>query len=260
HKPITTTNGLRETTRVLVIEDNADVVAYISSILKGEYVLTIEHDGDKGVETAINEVPDLIITDLMMPGKDGYEVCRLLKYDDRTSHVPIIMLTAKADRESKILGLQSGADIYLSKPFDQEELLVQVKQLIDLRKKLQAHYHASGDLNGEEQPVNKKEDLFISKVREAIHARMDDSSFGILQLCRIIGMSRTQLHNKLKALTGKSASHFIRSVRLEVAQKLLREDDLTIAEIAYSIGFTDPGYFSRVYREEFGEAPSEYRE
>lgn len=259
-KPVALLNGLQETTRILVIEDNSDVVAYISTILKGEYTVTTEHDGDKGIDRAIRDVPDLVITDLMMPGKDGYEVCRALKQDDRTSHVPIIMLTAKADRESKISGLKSGADIYLPKPFDQEELLAQVKQLIEQRKKLQERYLVLEGTNGEVRPEHHKEDLFIGKVREAIHARMNDSTFGILQLCRIMGMSRTQLHNKLKAVTGKSASHYIRSVRLEVAQKLLREDDLTIAEIAYSTGFTDPGYFSRVYREEFGEAPSEFRE
>ena len=259
HEPFTG-HRLRETTSVLVIEDNVDVAEYIMTVLKDEHSVMVERNGKQGVETAIIEVPDLIITDLMMPGMDGYEVCKMLKHDERTSHIPVIMLTAKADREAKIAGLESGADAYIPKPFDPGELLAQIKQLIELRKQLQAHYNSSnGQKDSVASPTSAKEDKFITKVREAIMARIDDASLGIPVLCRAIGMSRTQLHNKLKALTGKSASHFVRSIRLAEAMKLLDEDDLTIAEIAYATGFTDPGYFTRVFHEEFGETPTEYR-
>jgi signal transduction histidine kinase/ligand-binding sensor domain-containing protein/DNA-binding response OmpR family regulator len=240
---------------VLIIEDNPDVVRYLTFCLDQQYNILTAQNGQIGIHTALDMVPDLIISDVMMPEKDGFEVCQILKEDERTSHIPIILLTAKADVSSKLKGLQYGADAYLSKPFHREELDIRIEQLIELRKKLQERF---GSLDFEQFNVqrNSPEEAFLLKVRQVVEENMSNSNFGMAQLCRAIGLSRSQLFRKLKALTGKSTSLVVRSIKLQKARHLLKTTDMTVTEIAYETGFSDLAYFSKCFVEEYGENPS----
>ena len=208
-----------------------------------------------GIDKAIEQVPDLIVSDVMMPKKDGFELSETLKNDERTSHIPIILLTAKADFDSKIEGLEKGADAYLAKPFEPKELLVRLEKLLVLRKKLQQKYRSSELI----QTPSTLEDAFLQKVQKAVLDNLEDGDFSILHLCRALAMSRTQVHHKIKALTGKSTSIFIRSIRLQKGRELLQTTDLSVSEIAYQVGFKQHSHFSKFYLEEFGETPSRTR-
>lgn len=243
-----------------MIEDNPDVVEYLSVCLKAHYALDFAYNGQAGIEKALEYIPDLIVSDVMMPFKDGFEVVETLKNDERTSHIPIILLTAKADVQSRLAGLRRGADAYLSKPFHQEELLVTVENLLDLRRKLQVKYqqHAlAPDVHA--LPAADPEDGFLQKVRAVIEAYYSDEDFGLPQLCQIIGMSRSQLFRKMKALTDIAPSDLIRKHRLNKARALLESGSVNVSEAAWQTGFKDASYFSKLYQEEFGEAPSATR-
>ncbi len=245
---------------LLIIEDNPDVITYIKTCLEEEYTIEMATNGQEGIDKALELVPDIIISDVMMPEKDGYEVCAALKTDERTSHIPIVLLTAKATTEDKIAGLTQGADAYLTKPFNKEELLVRLEKLISLRKHLQERYsHFNFEKNNKES-VPSKEALFLSKIHELVEGNISDDSFGIPQLCRGLGMSRSQIYRKLIALTGKSTSHYINYIRLHKAQELLKSSDLNVSEVAYDVGFTDPSYFTRLFTKEFGYPPSEVKD
>ncbi|MEO0896438.1 MAG: ATP-binding protein [Bacteroidota bacterium] len=247
--------------RLLIIEDNPDIVSYLYSLLEGQYDLSSAADGLSGIEAALEQVPDLIITDIMMPGKNGYEVTETLKLDERTSHIPIVMLTAKADQPSKIEGYKRGADAYLAKPFDEEELMIRLDKLWEIRQRLQLRYQQTTPLEASDDPVVEMEDAFVAKVRTTILEHIDDSNYRGEALCVDLGLSRSNLYRKIKALTGKSIAHFIRGVRLDYAKELLRsKEGIQIAEVAYVSGFNDPAYFNRVFKEEIGVSPGEWRE
>ena len=253
---------------ILLVEDNADVVAYTASCLP-DYRLAVGQDGREGFEIASEIIPDLIITDVMMPFVDGFELCSQLRSHEHTSHIPIIMLTAKADIESKMEGLEKGADAYLEKPFNREELLIRIKKLLELRKNLQQLYLKKAGLNIDVSkamtPVeevlseDKKENEFVKRVREAIEIHLTDSGFTVEQLCKIVFMSHSQLHRKLDALTGCSPNKFIRIIRLNKAKELLKQPDSSIASIAQDCGYNDPGYFARVFKQEYGITPQDWR-
>ena len=191
----------------------------------------------------------------MMPEKDGFELCSTLKQDERTSHIPIILLAAKADMDSKIIGLEHGADAYLTKPFEQKELVARLKNLLELRKKLQGRYR----LFRSSGPTTNKEETFILKVQKVIGENIEDEDFGIVHLCKVVKLSRSQLHNKIKALTGLSTSIFIRLIRLRKAKLLLQTTDLNVSEIAYKVGFKNSTYFTQSFTDEFGYPPNKTR-
>lgn len=242
---------------ILLVEDNYDVRNFIKQILSNEYQIVVAHNGREGVEKAIESIPDVILTDVMMPYKDGFELTEELKKDVRTSHIPIIMLTAKADVESRVSGLKTGADVYLGKPFNEEELKTNIHNLINLRNSIRKQYGGEIQVN---ELGNSMNDEFVKKIHDSIIQNLDDELFGIEQVCRTVGVSRTQLHRKLKAITGKSSSIFIRDIRLVAARKMLKNSELTVSEIAYSVGFSDPKYFSKLYSEKFSNPPSKERE
>ena len=247
---------------VLVIEDNPDIVHYLKTCLDKTYLLEIAYDGEQGIEKAIDLIPDIIISDVMMPKKDGYEVCETLKNDERTSHIPIIMLTAKATVLDKLTGLERGADAYLSKPFNREELLLRLRNLIEMRKQLQEKYSKGSSFWNNRPEASGKaspEDAFLTKVNQLVEENIGDEDFGILQLCKGMAMSRSQIHRKIKALTNLSTSIYIRTLRLYKAKELLQTTDLNISEIAYEVGFKDPNYFTHVFVEEFEITPSATR-
>lgn len=258
--PLSTDNEENlELPSLLLVEDNADVAQYLMSCLEGRYQLAWAQNGEEGIEQALETVPDIIISDVMMPRKDGFELCETLKTDPRTSHIPIILLTAKADVESRIAGLKRGADAYLAKPFHKQELLAHLENMLELRARLQERYRSPGDLAPTQETGTQQEDKFVSQLRETIHQHMDEEEFGIPEVCRAMGVSRTQLHRKLRAITGRSTSSFIRYIRLLHARELLTDANMNISQVAYDCGFWDPKYFSKTFTEEFGEGPKEYR-
>ncbi len=244
---------------LLIVEDNPDVMQYLISCLEDQFQLNLAKDGQEGIDTALEIVPDIIISDLMMPKKDGFELCQTLKTDQRTSHIPIVLLTAKADQDSRISGLERGADDYLTKPFNKKELFIRMNNLLSIRKKLQERYSSLETLAPSNKISFQQEDEFVQKVRKAIEDNLDDEKFGIAELCREVAMSRTQLHRKLKALTNRSTSLYIRSIRLQNAQELLKSTDLNISQVAFEVGFSNPNYFTRMFSEEFGFPPTDLR-
>lgn len=241
--------------QILIIEDNPDVVFYLQSCLVEQYQLDIAYNGRVGIEKAIENIPDLIISDVMMPEKDGYEVCDQLKKDEKTSHIPIILLTAKADNDSKMTGLRRGADAYLTKPFDKEELLIRLSQMIAQKERLLAHLsqQIAGETKDESILI---EDAFIQKVRQIVARNFEDEHFALPMLCKKIGMSRSQLYRKMKALIDVSPSEFIRNFRLREAKKLLAQGELNVSEVTYEVGFRDVSHFSKIYQEAYGHPPS----
>ena len=200
----------------------------------------------------------------ILPEKDGFEVCQTLKNDERTSHIPIVLLTAKADVQSKLEGLGVGADAYLSKPFLKEELLIRLSKLVELRRRLQEHFRGSRGLAGIDNFRVPKQELslderFLQKAHEHIMAHLGDAGFGNAQLASRMHLSESQLFRKLKALTGKSTAIFIRAIRLQQGREMLHNSELTVSEIAYEVGFSDPAYFSRTFSKEFGKSPNAMR-
>lgn len=242
---------------VLVIEDNEDVLTYITSVLENSYKIYSAPNGKLGYEKAIELIPDLIITDVMMPIMDGYETCEKIKSDFRTNHIPVIMLTAKVDLHSKVSGLKLGADVYLGKPFNSEELLTHISNLIAVRETLKTKY--SENLLDIKSDKSKTQNPFIINVTEVLLNNISDDTFGITEICKEIGLSRTQLHRKLKALTGLSTSIFIREIRLKKAYELIKTSELFVSEVAYSVGFSDPNYFTKLFTERFNTPPSKIK-
>jgi YesN/AraC family two-component response regulator len=249
-----------ERTIVLVVEDNPDVRNFIKDSLVDDYQVEEASNGEQGIKKAQSIIPDLVVSDIMMPKMDGNELTRVLKNDERTSHIPIILLTAKSDQASKLQGLETGADDFLIKPFDTKELQVRIRNLINIRRKLQQKF-GSGELvfekSIEEKKLNVIDEKFLTKVMEVIERHISEEEFSIEQFGKEVGMSRTQLHRKLKALSGKSPSNFLRSVRLGRAKLMIEKNEANISEIAYQVGFSSPAYFSRCFKDEFGYPPSD---
>ncbi|MBL7803400.1 MAG: helix-turn-helix domain-containing protein [Saprospiraceae bacterium] len=250
---------------VLLVEDNPDVAQYTASCLLGRYQVIYAENGEIGVKKALDATPDLIISDVMMPAMDGYELCRTLKSDPRTSHIPVILLTARVDEVSQVQGYQFGADVYLKKPFNQESLLLQMDNLMRLRSSIQDKITAG--LLVEEHTVAPPsssglsgQEIFVRNVLELIEANYNNPDYGVSDMQKTLLMSSTQLHRKLTALTGRSPGQLLRRYRLEKARQLLVErSELTVAEIAYRVGYKDPNYFFRAFREEFDVPPNTYR-
>ena len=245
---------------LLLIEDNPDVVEYLTACLEGSFRLDFAYNGRAGIDIALEQIPDIVISDVMMPEKDGFEVCNTLKNDERTSHIPIVLLTAKADVESRIAGLKRGADAYLAKPFHQPELQVILENLLSIRKKLQSKYAIPGSpAPASPQSLPDPEDAFLQKVRSLVENNLSDPDFEMLRLERGLSMSRSQIFRKVKALTGRPPVLYVRSIRLHRSKELLAEGRLNVSEIAYEVGFSSPVYFSNAFLEEFGVRPSEWR-
>lgn len=252
---------------ILIIEDNADIVSYLSDCLGYSYNVHFALNGQEGIEKAFELTPDIIISDVMMPGKDGLEVLEILKNDTRTSHIPIVLLTAKADIESKLQGLRYGADAYLTKPFNREELFITLKNLIDIRLKLQQKYtQMAFDVRQSQENVQVNaptliyEDTFITNLRVIVENNLANADLDVEFLCKELGMSKTNLYGKMKALTGLSVVIYIRKMRLHKANELLHNTTMNISQIAYEVGYNDPKFFSKLYADEYGMSPKLARE
>jgi DNA-binding response OmpR family regulator len=244
---------------VLIVEDNSDMRAYMQDCLAQDYRIIEAVDGEDGLQTATDKIPDLIISDVMMPKMDGFQLCQRLKSDERTSHIPIILLTARATAESKIKGLELGADDYILKPFDRTELQVRAKNLIEQRRKLRERFSRDISLPPKEIAVTSYDEKFLQRAMNIIEQHLSNPDFDVTILAREVGMSRMQLHRKLQALTNQSANKFIRSLRLKKAADLLNQKYGNVAQIAYEVGFNNPAYFAECFRKQFGKLPSEYQ-
>jgi signal transduction histidine kinase/DNA-binding response OmpR family regulator len=241
---------------VLLIEDNADVRRYVRDTLASVYEIIEAANGEEGIALAKDKIPDLILCDVLMPEINGYQVCASLKDDERTSHIPIILVTAKADMESRIEGLETGADDYLMKPFVAKELTARIRNLIESRRKLREHFHHLV-LKPGEVAVNSLDEQFLKRMVCILEGHMADDKFTTEDLSEEMGMSRSHLHRKLKSLVGQGPNQFIRSFRLNRAHEMLRRNSGTAAEIAYAVGFGSPSYFTKCFHEKFGYTPSE---
>lgn len=251
--------GLPDSPLVLIVEDNADVVTYLQTVLPETYGLLVARDGLEGIRMALQHIPDLIISDVRMPGKNGFEVCERLKNDERTSHIPIVLLTAKDEQTGKLQGWESGADAYMSKPFQREEFLVVIEKLLESRRRLETHYRRDQEPESGEPELPSAERNFLDRLEQIVIQHMDDEQFSVSDLGLEARLNHNQLYRKVKALTGKTPSLFIRAIRLGRARKLLTTTSMNVSEVAFAVGFKDPSYFSKVFQSEFGTNPSELR-
>jgi DNA-binding response OmpR family regulator len=247
--------GNTELPQVLLIEDNEDLRKFIGSCLEPYYTIIEAGDGEQGTEQAIKNIPDLVITDVMMPKKDGFEVTRDLKQNEKTSHIPVIILTGKSSQASRLEGLQTEADVYLSKPFDADELRLQISNLLRNRQRMQERYSKKLFLETSHQEVTSVEEEFLQKALRAVEENLSDENFSVDQLSKALFMDRTQLFRKLKALTDQNPSNFIRNLRLKKAKYMLENGAGTVSDIAFAVGFGSTTYFNKCFKEFYGESP-----
>lgn len=246
---------------VLVVEDNADVATYIGTILTSEYNLRYAKNGKEALEKMDEFIIDIIVSDIIMPEMDGFEMVRKIRSSDKHGHIPIVIITAKNEEKDRMEALKAGADIYLLKPFIPEELLLGLSKLLQQRQQLREVYGNEAIVGLEDDTVNyDHRNIFLSKLHEVVHSEMNDTSFNSLMLASKMCMSRSQLNRKVKKETGKDTSTFIREQRLLMAHKLLRTTEIPISDIVIKCGFEYQTYFNRVYKIKYGETPTQTRE
>jgi DNA-binding response OmpR family regulator len=249
----------REHAHVLLVDDNEDIRLFIRTCLGNAYRFIEAQHGREGLSMAIERIPDLIISDLMMPDMDGIEFCRHIKNDKRTDHIPFIILTAKATEQSKLEGLTTGADDYLIKPFNKNELLAKVKNRVELQQNLQSHLRHELLMSGTPVHATSAEEQFILKAKVYVEKYMAESSLTVESLAAEMSLSREQLYRKMIALTSLSPSLFIRQLRLQKAARLVAAKWGPVSQIAYEVGYENLSHFSKSFKEEFGTLPSEYK-
>ena len=244
--------------KILIVDDSADVRKYLTNLLKNKYFVAEEENGKKGIKAALELLPDLIISDIMMPSMDGIQFCRKIKTDWRTSDIPVILLTAKASFENKIEGLEIGADEYLTKPFDSRELFTRINNLLEQRDRLRKKYGDNLESLFQKNNLTKIDNEFMEKLEDAILKNIDKVNFNTEFLAKELFVSRTKLHRKVHEISGQAPGEFIRSFKLKKAAKLLLENKLSVTQIAYEIGFSSPAQFTRAFTKYFDCLPSEY--
>ena len=243
---------------VLVVDDNADVREYVAHLLGGEYDVRQAADGKEGLAAALKTVPDLIVCDVMMPVMDGLEMCRRVKAETATSHVPVILLTSNAHENQRAEGYDCGADAYITKPFSSKVLLSRVRNLLENRKRLKYVYASGAD--DEARDEADPDSRFMADFGRVVRERMSDSSLSVETISSALGLSRVQMYRKVKQLTGQSPVEIIRVTRLKKAERLLKTTQMTVSEISYDVGFSSPSYFSKCFKDYFGVQPGEVRE
>ncbi len=243
---------------ILLVEDNYDLRQYMKRELADQFAILEASNGEEGLEIAFKRIPDLIVSDIMMPVMDGVTMVKNLKEDERTSHIPTILLTARDDSESKIAGFEKGAEQYVVKPFEIKELIARIRSLLAQSERLRKKFSREFVLQPADVPLGNKDMEFLDKLVQVIENNIDNESFTVEHLQNNIGMSRMQLHRKLKALTNQSASDFIRSIRLKRAAQILKQPGMKVAEAAYLSGFNHMSYFAKCFKEQFGVLPSDY--
>lgn len=241
---------------VLVIDDNADIRHYVKTLLAEEYQVLDAPEAATGIRLAMKYIPDVIVSDVMMPGMDGVECCRRLKTELQTCHIPVILLTACSLDEQRIQGYNGGADSYISKPFNSQLLLSRIRNLIDSRRQLRQFFGDNQTLAKENLSDMDKD--FVSRFKALVEEKMGDAELNVEDLGKDMGLSRVQLYRKLKSLTNYAPNELLRQARLKKAASLLASSEMTIAEIAYEVGFSSPSYFTKCYKEQFGESPTDF--
>jgi DNA-binding response OmpR family regulator len=251
--------------KLMIIEDDADLRTFIKTLLEQDYAVIEAEDGLDGLEKAGKTSPDFIVSDVMMPRMNGIELLQRLKNNVNTSHIPVILLTAKSTIESKLEGLTYGADDYITKPFSVPYFRARINNLIEQRKHLQEIYRsqlaASPNLTFEPQPfvITSHDETAIKKAIEAIEKNMDNSDFTVKELSSQVGMSSTVFYDKIKSLTGLSPLEFIRDIRLKRAAQLLASGEYRVKETSFMIGFSDVKYFGKCFKAKYGLSPQEYK-
>ena len=245
---------------LLIIEDNSDVRTYVKENLKTDYKILEAVDGEDGWNKAVEQIPDLIVSDVMIPKMDGVKLCGKLKTDERTSHIPVILLTAKAAKEDKLAGFETGADEYLMKPFDTDELKSRIKNLIEQRKRLQEHFRIKGLEGIDQQKIISVDKMFLKKSLELINQHISDSSFSVEMLAEELAISHSGLQKKIHSLIGEIPGDLIRRVRLYKAAELIRQKFGNLSEVALEVGYNNPAHFSEAFKRQYGVSPSQYQQ
>ena len=248
--------------RVLVVDDDEEICRYISNELGRYYKFSTRPNGKEGLKELLTNDYDVVVSDVMMPEMDGFTMLRMIKTNANIAHLPVVMLTSKADVANRLEGLERGADAFLAKPFDLEELHMVIENLIQSRQRLKGKYSgAQQQVDKLEQPeVKGNDELLMERIMKSVNKNLSNSDFNVDMLTQEVGISRAQLHRKMKEMTGISTSEFIRNIRLEQAARLLREQKVNVTQVAYTVGFSNLAHFSTIFRKHFGISPSEYAE
>lgn len=243
---------------ILLVEDNADMRSYMRLILQEEYHVVEAEDGEEGLKKAIKFVPDIVVSDVMMPGKDGFELCQLLKENVSTSHIPVILLTACSLDEQKAIGFESGADAYIPKPFNAELLKIRVRKLIENRQKIKESFGLSLVSDNKKSSLGEVEQEFVDRFRQYVKLHLSNSDLNQEEIASQMGLSKSQLYRKIKSLTDYSPNELVRVIRLKSARQMLAQQDKSISEVAYDAGFSSLSYFTKCFKEFYKENPTEY--
>ena len=260
--PITLDSGHLDRAVVLVVEDNAEIRRLLRRQLGDTYRLLEAEDGVRGLEVAKTSMPDVIISDILMPRMGGVELCRAVKADPALEFIPVVLLTAKASSEDKLSGLESGADEYLSKPFEKRELRARLANLISSRQRLKAHVAERRKLlkfRSARPDLSPSDTGFLRRLEAAIQSNLADDEFGVERLAQAVHMSRVHLYRRSREVCGKTPSELIMEARLETAAGLLRTQSGSVSEVAYGVGFKSVSHFAKRFRRRFGQSPSSYR-
>ncbi|KAA3661924.1 MAG: DNA-binding response regulator, partial [Calditrichaeota bacterium] len=253
------TNGKKKS-KILIVEDDIDMREYIKNELEQDYHVSLANDGTQGIEQAIKINPDLIISDIMMPQMDGIEFCKKIKTDERTSHIAIILLTARSSQEHKIEGLETGADDYLTKPFFINELRLRIDNIIESRRRLRERFGKLMQIEPSELQITSLDQKFIERAIKIVEENINNPTFGIEKFSRLLGVSRVGLYNKLKVLTNYTVQEFIFVVKLKRAAQLLLSSGMSVTQVCYEVGFKDPSHFSKLFKKQFGVSPKSYKD
>nr|WP_319512263.1 hybrid sensor histidine kinase/response regulator transcription factor [uncultured Draconibacterium sp.] len=247
-----------ERKKILIVEDNLELRDYLAGFLSMEYKIYTASDGQEGLERCKEKNPDLVISDVMMDNMDGLQFCKALKSDSEISHIPVILMTALASVENKLEGYKTGADDYITKPFEPELLRIRVKAILENRSKIKADFGQNEKVSSKELTISKIDEQFMNKVIDLINENLDNANFDIDSFSKSLNVSSSQLYRKIKGIAGVSPNEFIRTYRLREAAKMINETTLTMSEIAYKVGFNDSRYFSKCFKKQFGVVPTKY--
>jgi DNA-binding response OmpR family regulator len=242
---------------LLIVEDHEEMRGFIREIFEGSFQVIEADRGETGLEMALTYLPDVVITDWMMPGMSGVNLCKEIRKNSKTSHIPLVILTSKSSQESQIEGMQSGADDFISKPFHADILELRVAKLLEAKERMRKIWQESV-MNQDLQKAPVFEDEFLSKATQIVIEHLDDTDFDVEHLEQAMDMSKMQLYRKLKMLTSLAGNEFIRSIRLQQARILLEEGSLNVSEVAYQVGFNDPAYFTRAFKKQYGYSPKTF--
>lgn len=244
---------------LLIVEDNEDLRFFLADLFKAKYKVVTAVNGKEGLEVVNKNTPDIVISDVMMPIMDGFEMCQHLKGNLKTSHIPIILLTVHTSLEEKYCGLKNGADLYVSKPFNNSMLQIQVHNLLTTRKHVIQKIQNEHRLIPDDMLKNELDRSFVQKIREAVKEHASDGKFGVQELAKLLGMNRRSLHHKLHTLTGYTPSKYIRKIRVKKAKEILVETNEPISDVAFHAGFYNSSHLSKIWKEEYHLTPKEFR-